>query len=127
MKVLNKPILAYMCYPLSNRFRQNKKEAEELALAIMDKNPNIYVLLAHNSTHYSDFNGRKFCSIEFDLAIIRKIDLFIIGKPLNYCESCGSVWEFCFAKSLGKKIVTSDFLLGKTPEPHLWSWKNWTF
>ena len=113
-------MLAYMSFPLSNgSFEVNRKRAEKLAVQIMRLNPNLHVLLAHNSTNFSDAVS-KFKSIGFDIAIIQKVDMFIIGKPLDYCESCGSVWEYFIAKSLNKKIVTSDYLLGKTNKPDKW-------
>ena len=110
-----------MTYKLTKGgFEENKAEAEKLALAIMKKHPDYYILLAHNSTHYVDKNGFQFKSIEFDISIIHSVDLVIIGSPLNYSESSGSVWEWAIAKTLNKEIVTSDFLLGKSKEPHLW-------
>lgn len=113
--------LCYMTFKLTKGgFEENKVEAEKLALAIMKRHPDHYVLLAHNSTHFADRNGFKFKSIEFDIAIIYAVDMVIIGKPLDYKESSGSVWEWAIAKTLDKEIVTSDYLLGKVPKPHLW-------
>jgi hypothetical protein len=119
-----KPILAYMTYPLSNgNFEKNRIKAEKLANQIMQKNPNIFVLLAHNATHFSD-RVERYKPIEFDIAIIGKIDMLILGKNLDYNESSGSCWEYCLAKTLGKKTVTSDYLLGNSKEPMEWSPKT---
>jgi len=60
-------------------------------------------------------------SILADIAIIKKVDLVIIGKPLNYRESAGCVWEWEISRLFQKEWVTSDYLLGKSPEPHLWA------
>lgn len=112
-----------MCYPLSRNYKENKKKALALALSIMALNPNIFILLAHNSTQYSE-QIEKYRSVAFDIEIIKRVDMFIIGKPLDYEESSGSVWEYELAKHFRKQIVTSDYLLGYAPKPHLWNIKK---
>lgn len=110
---MTKQILAYLAFPLSKgSFRSNKSRVEKLALKIMAKNPEIYVVTAHHCTNYADKNGDKYRSIAFDLKIIEKSDLFILGSnTLDYKASSGCVWEYFFAKWLNKPIKTAEDLL----------------
>ena len=118
----NKPLLAYMTYPLT-KGKNNGKKALTLALAIMAIYPNLHILVAHNTTQVAE-QLEKYRSIRFDIAIIEHADLLILGKPLNYAESSGSVWEYEIARHFKKPCVTSDFLLGKAPKPNLWRYER---
>lgn len=116
---LQKPLLAYLTYPLSNNPKGNGNAVERLAIEIMGKNPNLTVIYAHKSTQFSEKVG-EFRSIYGDIQLIKKADLLIMGRPLNYEESSGSVWEYEIAKFFRKPTVTSDYLLGKSESPELW-------
>ena len=115
-----KPLLAYMTYPLTNDPEGNRKKAEALALSIMVLYPTLTILLAHNSTQYLE-KAETHRSILADIAIIKKVDLVILGRPLNYSESSGCVWEYEISRFFEKEWVTADYLLGKSPERHFWA------
>lgn len=116
---LTKSLLCYMTFSLSNDPSGNGRAAEELALKIMKRHPNLTVLIAHNSTQWME-KAEKYRSMFADICIIAAADLLILGKPLDYGDSCGSCWEFQIAKFHQKPIITSDFLIGFSPAPHLW-------
>lgn len=120
---LHKPLLAYMTYPLSSDPRGNTKKAIALSLAIMAIFPTMTILLAHNSTQYTE-EIEPHRSILADIQIIKNCDLVILGKPLDYSESSGCVWEYRLAQFFQKPIVTSDYLLGYSPDPLTWRPKN---
>lgn len=109
--------LAYMTYPLSSNYRKNRKEALDLSLKIMEKNPDLFIIIAHTTTQTSE-KVEKYRSLMFDLAIIQKSDMVILGKPLDYNESAGCCWEYGYARILKKPIFTAHYLLGLTPKPH---------
>lgn len=116
----HKPLLAYLTYPLTNpNPKTNTKKAMALALSIMAIYPTMTIIIAHNSTQYME-KLEPYRSCLGDITIIKNCDLVILGRPLKYTESCGSVWEYRIAQSFNKPIVTSDYLLGLSPEPHLW-------
>lgn len=116
---LNKPLLAYLTFPLTSDPKRNGSSVEKLAIEIMKRNPNITVVFAHKATQFSDKIG-EYRSILGDIQIIKNCDLLIEGKPLNYNESSGSVWEYEIAKFFKKPTATSDFLLGLSSSPKTW-------
>lgn len=111
--------LAYMSFTISNGHSNIKEETLDLACEIMKRHPLLTVLVAITSTSHTDKVG-EYRSIQSDIILIEKADIFILGKPLNYSESSGSVWEYFIAKHLRKPTYTSDFLLGKSLLPNSW-------
>lgn len=119
--MVKQSVLAYLTYPLSNgSFKGNKIEAERLAVQIQQEHPEIYIIIPYFSTQYCD-RVENYRSIEMDIKIIEKCDLVILGKEPDYAESAGCVWEYMLSKVIGKKVVTSDYLLGYTKKPLGWA------
>ncbi len=117
--MFKKPTLAYMSYVISNGSANIREETLKLANEIMKLHKNLTVLIAITSTNHADKVG-KYRSIASDITLISRCDVFIMGKPLNYSESSGSVWEYFIARHFKKPCFTSDYLLGKSPNPESW-------
>jgi hypothetical protein len=117
--MFKRPTLAYMSYTISNGHSNIRGETLDLANQLMLKHPNLTVLVAITATSHTD-KIQEYRSIASDITLIEKSDIFIMGKPLNYAESSGSVWEYFFARHLGKPCFTSDYLLGKSANPSTW-------
>lgn len=109
-EILKRPTLAYCTFPLTSDPEANSIKAQRLALKLMEKYPNLCVIIAHSTTQPSE-SISKYRSIFFDITIISRCDLFIIGKKVPYKDSCGSVWEHQIAKFFGVPIVTAYTLL----------------
>ena len=108
-----KPTLAYMCYPYSSDPMGNTKKARVLAASIMDKHPNVFIILPHTAvdmTLFGEFHERASKhSVEdheraenCEYVILSKIDLFIIGTDYDDMTS-GMTWEHTFVKKLNRE------------------------
>jgi len=109
--------LAYLSYPYSDNPKKRLKEVLELAEKIIKKNPELVLIIPHIAVdnpkirrailkHYGEKQFAK-----WDLTLIKKCDIFIIGSKLDYKISSGMFWELAFAELLRKRIVTAEDLL----------------
>lgn len=135
MKLPKRPLLAYLMYPFSRgNSNVNTREARKLALQIMEKHPQLTILIPHYCIdaflmHTLDFEAyKKGHGNDFDLkkhldagcmcyGIISKVDVIILGEKLDYTKSAGMVWERAFEEFLNRTrekqilIITAKELL----------------
>jgi len=120
MKISNKRIIAYLSYPFSRNPRKYTKEACKYATIIMDKHPNIFIIVPHTAVDITMFGppkkkitdyGQRDHSIapQIEFTILSKIDMFIQGVPDDPSVSAGCIWEHAFVQWLNtfrkKKII----------------------
>jgi len=117
--LFKKPVLGYLAHSITNGSKNVKQETTDLANKIMAKHPNLILLTAINATScFDELEGYK--SIQADITLISRCDIFVLSDRLNYSKSCGCTWEFFIAKFLNKPVYTSDYLLGNSPNPLSW-------
>jgi hypothetical protein len=107
-------ILAYLSYPYTNNPEQNSEEVKKLAEKLVKRYPELCFILPHFASNWfkSSEDTESHCrAISYDIEFIKRSDIFVIGRTLNYSESMGCCWESCLAQSLGKKIYSADELL----------------
>lgn len=113
-------ILVYIAYPYTSNPSKNTEEVRKIALKLIKKYPEIVPLIPHYCFNFAKKNPEDIKkqtteehvqSISWELEAIGRCDCFIIGKELNYDESTGVTWEYCYAKSLGKPIYEASDLL----------------
>jgi len=115
MKTFNngKPTLAYLCFPYSCDPKGNTLRGRLLALQIMKKHPNIFIVLPHTAvdmTLFGEFHERKKRHTTEDhetaetceYIILSKIDLLIIGTEFKDM-SPGMTWEHSFVLKLNRE------------------------
>lgn len=115
-------ILAYIAYPYTSNPEKNTQEVRKLALKLIKKYPEVVPIIPHFCFNFAKKNPQDIKAqtteehaqaIEWELEAIKRCDCFVIGKDLDYSESIGVTWEFCYAKSLNKPIFEIRELLKK--------------
>jgi len=112
------PTIGYLAYPFFNNPEKNSEEVRYLALKLMEKYPNLFIIVPHfavGALVLGEIPDRPSFSAEdnfnagvMELNILSKVDFFIIGKDLDYHESAGCCWEYIFCRwrqSHGEKIL----------------------
>ena len=117
-----KSTLAYMCFPYSNDPKGNTFRGRTIAKNIMDKHPNIFIILPHTAvdmTLFGEFHERglvhgvsdHYCACALEFIILDKVDLFIIGT--DHMEmSSGMIWEHAYVDKLNcerRKVIDVKF------------------
>ena len=108
-----KPTMAYICYPYSSNPKSNTLKARKLACEIMERHPNIFIIVPHTAvdmTLFGQFEERtaKHTTKDHEDAerceyvILSKIDLFIIGTDYKDMSS-GMTWEHTFVQKLNRE------------------------
>lgn len=101
--------LAYLSYPYSDGPKKRTDEVVKLARKIMAKHPEIFVIVPHTAVDYTLFGEipEKITDHKVDdhlvapimeFIILSKVDMFIIGCPLDVTVSKGMIWEWAFCK-----------------------------
>lgn len=114
---MNKPILAYLSYPYTKDPEAYTEKVRKLAKKLQSKYENLVLVIPHFASNFmkegesTEEHGQ---AIFYDLAFIQRCDIFIVGKDLDYQESVGCVWEYYYAKILGKLIYDAKEMLRKT-------------
>jgi len=110
--------LAYLSYPYTKPDPETRtREVLELAKKIIKKNPDLVLIIPHIAVDHPELRDaiiENYGDIGFtmwDIEIIKRCDLFIVGSQVKYSESAGCVWELGLAKTLGKEIVRVEELL----------------
>jgi len=130
--------LAYLAYPWHSDPQYNTRIAANIAKDIMKKYKMVVITshfaydLLYGASNHSDPlrdiwerlpSGDKWICLHVgmcDLVTVAKCDVFIVGAPLEYSESCGICWEYCLAKMLGKKILFWDYTTKTLKEKYPW-------
>ena len=112
--------MAYISYPFSRDPRGLTKEVCVYAKKIMEKFPNIFVIVPHTAVDFTMFGepkekitdyGERDHSLapQIEFTILSKIDLFIQGVPDDPTVSTGCIWEHAFVEWLNtwrkRKII----------------------
>jgi hypothetical protein len=123
MKIPNKRLMAYLSYPFSKDPKRFTEEACQYARKIMEKHPNIFIIVPHTAVDITMFGLPKDNMILYDIkdhvlapqlefTILSKIDVFIRGVPDNPSVSMGCMWESAFVQWLNtwrkRKVIIID-------------------
>jgi len=111
--------MAYLSYPYTDNPEKRTEEARQLAEEIVSLHPDIVLIVPHIAfdqllqSFIRDGTWWRFiCDWEYEA--ISRCDFFILGCELNPKTSVGMIWEWSFAKRLGKEIVSmEEFLNGE--------------
>jgi len=108
--------LFYLSYPFSDNPDVRTNEALRLARQIMDKFPNSFVIVPHNTFNpvlplrIQRDNNRMIRIAEAELEMISRCDALIIGVPIEEIpDRSGIIWEVAFARKIGKRILQIVF------------------
>jgi len=101
--------MAYLSYPYSDDPPGRIEEVKRLAHKIMEKHKELVLIVPHLAIDsiiepFIDSDNWLFAGT-WELELIARCDILILGCPLDYKVSPGMVWEWAFAKWLGKEIV----------------------
>lgn len=127
---LEKRYMAYLSYPFSSNPKVMTEKACNIGKKIMEKHPNIFVIVPHTSVDITMFGpprdsvkdyGPREHSLapQIEFTILSKIDMFIMGVPDDPSVSMGCIWEHAFCLWLNKIrkkqiiIITPEDLLGE--------------
>lgn len=127
MKKINTRI-AYLAFPYGSAPRENTEKASKIATAIMKKDPTIFVIVPHTAIDVTLFGEipevveehkveDHLIALKLEYTVLTKVDLLILGCPLDFKVSQGMIWEAAFVEWLNKNgwnipIVQASFLLG---------------
>ena len=103
--------MAYLSYPFSRDPRGFTKEVCIHAKKIMEKYPNIFIIVPHTAVDVTMFGepkekitdyGARDHSLapQLEFTILSKIDMFIQGVPDDPTVSMGCIWEHSFVQWL---------------------------
>ena len=109
-------ITAYLSFPYTADPQKFTEEVRKLATKLQDKYPDIVLLIPHYCSNWmkqGQTTEEHTLAIWYDIALVQKADIFIIGCELDYSKSQGMVWEYNIARMLGKKIYSASELLRK--------------
>lgn len=130
------PKLAYFAYSFTGgkhgtgTASSNTKWAGQMAKKIMEKHPDVFVLVPHYAVdamldgtitwRRKDWDERRrMYGGMMSLALVAKCDIFILGCPPEYKYSHGVTWEWVFVNLLNRswrkdnpiKIVTLEEMM----------------
>jgi len=110
---MNGPIVAYLAYKFSYDPTKNTAEARKMAINIMKKHPDWFVIVPHYTCdamldgtvnwrkHWSNFDKwRRLQAGKMSFAFLSKCDMLILGCEPEYSESHGVTWEYIFTQIL---------------------------
>ena len=127
---LNKCYIAYLSFPFSSNPRDMTEKACLIGRKIMEKYPNIFVVVPHSSVDITMFGPPRECMKDYgarehslapqiEFTILSKIDIFIQGVPDDPSISMGCIWEHSFVLWLNRTrkkqviMLTPKDLLGE--------------
>jgi hypothetical protein len=107
--------LVYFSYPLTKNPTVYREEARSLCIKLQELYPDLLFIIPHCTNLY---NGRvekntKTCilALQYDIELIGRCDLFVLGKREDINESYGVCWELAYARILKKPIFYAQELL----------------
>lgn len=109
--------LAYLSYPYTDNPEKRTEEVLTLAQEIIAKNPDLVLIIPHIAVDTEEIreaiieNYGHVGFAKWDLSIIKRCEVFIIGCPLDYRLSSGMVWETAYAELEGKEILKAEDLI----------------
>lgn len=108
--------MAYLSYPYSDNPQRRTEEVKALATRLVKNYRDIVLIVPHIafdqllSFFIEQRTWWQFIH-DWEYEAISRCDLFILGCNPDPEVSSGMLWEWAFAKRLGKQIVTAEELL----------------
>jgi len=107
--------MAYLSYPYTDNPPVRIAEVTRIAHKIMEKHKDIVLIVPHlaiDSMIEPFIKNKDYLFVAvWELELIKRCDILILGCPLDYGLSPGMVWEWAYAKLLGKEIVEAKELM----------------
>lgn len=110
------PIIVYLAYAFSNNPTKNTAKAREMAIALMKKHPDWFIICPHVAIDVlldgtldwtqmgkEDFSRwRRTQAGMMSLAFLTKVDIMVLGCEPSYGGSSGVTWEHIFVNVLNR-------------------------
>jgi len=103
--------VAYLAYPYTDNPKKRTREVIAIGKRLVQRRPEIVPLIPHlHFDIFVDVVPQTWIPL-WELAVIQKCDLFILGHSLDYRVSAGMVWEHAYAKLNRIPIKTINELI----------------